>query len=48
MEASDLLWLIVTHFYGEFDQTEMINNSLRLPQLTGYTSIGLSNVVVLL
>ena len=35
MEASDLVWLIVTHFYGEFDQTEIINNGLRLPQLTG-------------
>ena len=48
MEASDLVWLIVRHFYGELDQTEMINNSLRLPQLTGYTSIGISNVLVLL
>ena len=35
MEASDLVWLIVTHFHGEVDQIEIINNSLRLPQLTG-------------
>ena len=48
MEASDLDWSIVTNLYDEFDQTKIINDSLRLPQLTGYTSIGFSNVVVLL
>ena len=34
MEASDLDWSIVTNLYDEFDQTKIINDSLRLPQLT--------------